>query len=313
VAAAGDRLVLPWERVLWSGRPAWPARLTRAQTTYYITDFRVLATGGVGAREIAAHDITRVELLTSSLQRIAGTSTLVIESRRKGDPRLELRNIRHGPQLALVLQLLASERHIDETLLRDAAGNGAADPFRPTRSVVMATLSLVAASALGAVAMGHSRPPAAVPYSHDDRLIPDGHKKDPQEIALFMEQEVMPFARRVLGPLVGGADRVTCATCHGTDAAARGWQMPGVKALPEPELREAGLEKFAGQLDAQVRNAIYGYLADEDKQGTMGYMRAVVMPEMAALLHRPAYDFTRSYEYNRTHAAIGCYHCHRTK
>jgi len=37
------------------------------------------------------------------------------------------------------------------------------------------------------------------------------------------------------------------------------------------------------------------------------------MPGMAALLHRPAYDFTRSYEHNRSRNALGCYHCHRVR
>jgi len=39
-------------------------------------------------------------------------------------------------------------------------------------------------------------------------------------------------------------------------------------------------------------------------------MRQVVMPGMARLMHRPAYDFVKSYGYNRSVAAIGCYHCH---
>jgi hypothetical protein len=64
-------------------------------------------------------------------------------------------------------------------------------------------------------------------------------------------------------------------------------------------------------MDTQMRNAIYGYNADTDKQNKAAYMREVVMPGMARLLHRPAYDFTQPYEYNRTHFAFGCYHCHR--
>lgn len=320
-------MILPWERVLWTGRPAWPARLLRPRVRYYVTDFRIIvaderspldkltAKGRLAeVHEIAAHDIKLVELDYSPSQRLLGTSTLVIVgSRRQADSRLELRDIRHGPQLALVVQLLASERHIDETLLRDAAGKGAADPFRPNQSVLMLALALAAASALGAVAMAHSRPRPPVRYPHDDAIAPDGKKRSQAEIAAFMEREVMPFARRTLGPLVGGADRVRCATCHGADAERRGWEMPGVKALPEPGFREAGLERFNTRLDPQIRNAIYGYLADEDKQGTMGYMRGVVMPGMASLLNRPPYDFTQSYDYNRSHAAIGCYHCHRIK
>jgi hypothetical protein len=42
-------------------------------------------------------------------------------------------------------------------------------------------------------------------------------------------------------------------------------------------------------------------------------MREVVMPGMAQLLRRPAYDFTQPYDYNRSRHALGCYHCHRVK
>jgi hypothetical protein len=304
-------MILPWERVLWSGRPAMPVRLLRPRERYYVTDFRVIKRIGRSVLEIAAHDIASVELTCSAWQRVRGASTLVIASRRSTDPRLEFRGIRHGPQLALVVQLLASERHIDETLLKDAAGVGAADPFRPGRGGPLLVLTALAASTLGAVVVGHTRHASPIEYPADDAIAPRGQKRSRAEIVAFMEREVMPFARRALGPIVGGEDQVTCETCHGADSWQREYEMPGVKALPEPDLREAGLEKSRGRLDPQIRNAIYGYLADEDKQGTMGYMRSVVMPGMARLLHRPAYDFTRSYDFNRSHAAIGCYHCHR--
>jgi hypothetical protein len=35
------------------------------------------------------------------------------------------------------------------------------------------------------------------------------------------------------------------------------------------------------------------------------------MPGMARLLHRPPYDFTQTYAYNRARFAFGCYHCHQ--
>ena len=88
-------------------------------------------------------------------------------------------------------------------------------------------------------------------------------------------------------------------------ATQRKWRMPGVRALPEPELRLAGLERARSWLDPQMRNAVYGYLADEDKQSVAAYMRQVVMPGMAKLMHRPAYDFAKSYGYNRSRAAVG--------
>jgi hypothetical protein len=123
----------------------------------------------------------------------------------------------------------------------------------------------------------------------------------------------MPWARQALTPIVGSPEKVTCGTCHGQHADANAWQMPAVAALPRPVVREAGWENFGGPIDAQMRNAFYGYSADPAKASRAGYMREVVMPGMAGLLHRPAYDFTRTYEYNREQFAFGCYHCHKVK
>jgi hypothetical protein len=66
-------------------------------------------------------------------------------------------------------------------------------------------------------------------------------------------------------------------------------------------------------IDAQMRNAIYGYLAESDKQVKAGYMREVVVPGISRILRRPPYDFTQSYEYNRSRRALGCYHCHQVQ
>jgi hypothetical protein len=87
--------------------------------------------------------------------------------------------------------------------------------------------------------------------------------------------------------------------------------MPAVAALPEPHFTASGWELNGGAMDAQMRNAIYGYSAESENQTKAAYMREVVMPGMARLLHRPAYDFTRTYDYNRRRLAFGCYHCHR--
>jgi hypothetical protein len=111
--------------------------------------------------------------------------------------------------------------------------------------------------------------------------------------------------------LKGGSHRITCETCHGRNAVARDWVMPAVAALPRPAVKNAGWEHYGGAMDAQMRNAIYGYGAESDKQAKAAYMREIVMPGMAQLLHRPAYDFTRPYAFNRTRQAFGCYHCHR--
>ena len=305
---------LPWEQVLWSAAPAFPASLRAPGTRYAFTDFRlVIKRKHRTVDELALHDIESVSLTQTWWQRAAGTSTVRVSSRRGAV--LELANIHHGPQLALILQLRATELFGDETkaldadFFRSALGPRAGSLLRPRHGLVLAaTLAFAVLFGIIGLARNTSLPP--VLYADDDAIAPHGSRLSSAAIAGFMERDVMPFARRALGPLVGGADNVTCETCHGADARQRGWRMPGVRALPEPELRLAGLERARLWIDPQIRNAVYGYLAEEDKQSIAAYMRQVVMPGMAKLMHRPAYDFAQSYGYNRARAAVGCYHCH---
>jgi hypothetical protein len=305
---------LPWEQVLWCESPAFPASFWRIQTEYAFTNFRlVVKRKNRTVCEIALDDIDSVSLSQAWWQRITGTSTVRVFSKRNGSE-LEIANIHHGPQLALVLQLRATElfgddtRALDAEFFRSALGPASPSILRPRLELALAgTLAALLVLAVGALTRQSSLPP--VLYADDDPVAPHGDRRPAEEIVAFMEREVMPFARSALGPLVGGAEHVTCETCHGSDGAQRNWRMPGVRALPEPELRLAGLER-ALWLDPQMRNAVYGYLAEENKQSIASYMRQVVMPGMARLMHRPAYDFAKSYGYNRSRAAVGCYHCH---
>jgi hypothetical protein len=259
--------------------------------------------------EIALDDIAAVRLEQSWRQRLAATSNVRVTSRRPGRSLL-LRDIRHGPQLALILQLLASDhRCVDQEFVRAALSADASPLMRPNHAVVaVATVLFVLVFVVAGIA--HRTTLAPITYGAGDPIAPNGHRRPLPDIVAFMERDVMPFARRALAPVVGGADKVTCETCHGDDAEERHWQMPGVRALPEPVLRLAGMERAGFWLDPQLRNAVYGYLAEEDKLPTAAYMRGIVMPGMAAVLHRPPYDFTRTYGYNRARVAVGCYHCH---
>ena len=305
---------LPWEQVLWSASPQLPVRLWRSRTEYAFTNFRlVVRRRNRSIDELALDDIDAVTVSQAWWQRAAGTSTVHVSSKR-GGPALQLVNIQHGPPLALVLQLRATElfgdeMNIDADFFRLALGPGTPSLLRPYRAFALAA-TLVLAAAFGVIQLArHSSLPPVV-YAFDDSIVPRGSRRSAEEIFTFMEREVMPFARQALGPIAGGEANVTCETCHGADAKQRDWKMPGVRALPEPELRRAGLERAGPSLDPQIRNAVYGYLAEEDKQSIAAYMRQVVMPGMARLMHRPAYDFAKSYGYNRSRAAVGCYHCH---
>lgn len=264
--------------------------------------------------ELALDDIDSVGLTQAWWQRTAGTSTVRVVSRRHGRT-LELGNIHQGPQVALLLQLRATEllgedpSDIDADVFRRALGPESPSILRPPRALLLAATAAFGLLFVG-VGLARHEPLPPVSYSADDPIAPGGERRSTEEIVAFMERDVMPFARRAFAPLVGGADEVTCETCHGQDAAARRWTMPGVRALPEPELRFAGLERARLWLDPQMRNAVYGYLAEENKQSIAAYMRREVMPGIAKLMKRPAYEFAKSYGYNRSQAAVGCYHCH---
>ena len=315
---------LAWERLLWSGRAVWLGRLGRHQE-YHLTDFRaVVRRANRTVAELAIHDLARVELREARAQRLRGTSTIVLHPKKlpkdsvsttgNTEGTVVFADIRQGPQLALILELLAMDPmgfDLDSALIRDALGPDSPALFGRRRGMLAAWAAacvfLVGLSG-GIVARHDLSTPIA--YPADDAIYPSGHKRSRAEIVSFMQNQVMPFARQALGPLKGGADNVSCTTCHGPDAEARNWQMPAVRALPEPDLRMGGMEHFASIVDAQLRNAVYGYLAEDGNQDRAAYMRGVVMPGMARLLHRPAYDFTQTYRYNRARFAFGCYHCH---
>jgi hypothetical protein len=293
-----------WERRLWTGR------------RYLLTDLRIVSTEHGVTRELALDDVGDVHLSQTGPQRAFGVSTIAVrpkDARRSG---VILRNVRRGVQLAALVELLAADprARLDAQAAATARATMAWDPRVPTpgkrealTGIAVVCLSLVA---IGAGLHGKS---AAIVYSKDDAIYPRGQKRDRAEIVRFMQTAVMPWARQALAPIVGAPDNVTCGTCHGAQADASGWRMPAVAVLPRPVVREAGWENYSASMDAQMRNAIYGYSAEPGKLSRAFYMREVVMPGMARLLHRPAYDFTRTYDYNRTQFAFGCYHCHKVK
>ena len=303
---------LPWERLLWSSRPWRPAPWIAGER-YVLTDFRLLRICRSETQEIALDDVADIRRIESRADRILGTSTIIVHARQRRTAPVVLSAVRRGAPLAALLELLAGDPRAprDPEAVRSAL---AWEPRRPSFALREALAGFMAILAvIFAVVIGLHGKTAAIDYPADDAIRPRGARRSDAEIVRFMEAEVMPWARVTLGRLKGGAERVTCETCHGLQARARHWQMPAVSALPQPVIRDSGWETYTTGMDAQMRNAIYGYLAESDNQAKAAYMREVVMPGMARLLHRPAYDFTRPYEYNRTQHALGCYHCHQVQ
>lgn len=301
---------MPWERLLWSSRP-WRLFRRLSGERYLLTDFRLLRITRRASSELALDDMGDILRQETALDRVLGTSTISLHPIAGGAP-LTLTSVRRGAQLAALLELLAG----DPRAPREADAVRAAlawEPRPPSLDLRGALGGFVGVLiAIAAMAFGLHGTTVAVTYAADDALAPNGEKRSQEDIIQFMETEVMPWARVALGRLKGGADRITCETCHGTRATARGWRMPAVAALPQPDVRDRGLETQTN-IDAQIRNAIYGYLAESDNQAKAGYMREVIVPGMSRILRRPSYDFTQSYEYNRSRRALGCYHCHQVQ
>jgi hypothetical protein len=303
---------LPWERVLWSGRPAFPfLPLER----YVLTDLRLVRLAGSDVDELLLQDIGDIQRTESRLGRILGASTLSVHARDSRRAPIVLRRVGRGQQLAALFEWLSLEPSEHQGVL-DAEAVAAAMAWTPHQTPkgyveALVGLAAVAAAVFGIVIGLHRRSEPLLSYAPDDPMYSGGHKRTRVEIARYMEAEIMPWARATLGPLKGGSHRITCETCHGRDPDSLDWRMPAVAALPRPEVRGEGWEQYGRSMDAQMRNAIYGYLAGSDKQTRAAYMRELVMPGMARLLRRPPYDFTRPYAYNRSRNAFGCYHCHR--
>jgi hypothetical protein len=303
---------LPWERLLWSSRP-WRISARAAGERYLLTEFRLIRVTRHHIEELALDEVGDIQRGESTLDRILGTSTIRVHKRRRGRPPMVLSAVRRGAQLAALLELLAGDSGAprDPEAVRSAL---AWDPRQPAPALRKAIAGFVAMPiALLAVAIGLRGTTAAIIFAPDDAIAPGGNKRSEADIIRFMESDVMPWARATLGRLKGGPERIACETCHGAHAATRGWEMPAVATLPLRDVRDRGWETYSTSMDTQMRNAIYGYVAESDNQAKAAYMREVVMPGMARLLHRPAYDFTQSYEYNRTQHALGCYHCHKVQ
>ena len=279
---------LPWERLLWSGRAVWPPG-----ARYALTDFRLVRVNGRRSAEIALDDIGEVRCGRSWLDRLLGTSTVAVHARDSRRPPLVLRTSAAARQLAALLDLAAGDPHA--SLDPDSAR--AALSWEPPVTASRPQGDGRRRRRRRRWRRGARRPrphsPPAIAYPADDAIYPEGRKKSREAIVAFMETAVMPWARAALAPIVGGADQSPLR-----DVPRR--EMPEnatgrcrrSRRCPSRDVQIRGWEQYSGGMDAQMRNAIYGYVAESDKQAKAAYMREVVMPGMARLLHRPAYDFT---------------------
>src|SRR5262249_32749898 len=207
------------------GRPAWPPL---GRVRYYLTDFRLVRVDGSASVEIVLHDITDVRRHVSPLDRVFRTSTIEVDGRAavrgRPQPTIVLEGVRNGPHVAALIELVSGEPRAR----LDPDSLGALLEWRPqaaSRSAFEAIAGFILVIvAVFAVAIGLHGTSAAVAFPDDDAIYPKGVKRDRDAIVRFMRDEVMPWARTALAPIVHGEERVRCETCHGRDAESREWR-----------------------------------------------------------------------------------------
>src|SRR4051812_3624834 len=191
-----------WERILWSSAPGFPSRWLRPRTTYALTDLRVVRRRrDTIVHEIALQDIAAVRLEQRWHQRLFATSTVRVQSRSPRGRSIALSGVHHGPQLALILQLLAEDEGANARLITGgdfverALSHDAPPLLRPNPVVVVVATALLAFTlAIAGIAQRETLAP--ITYAADDPIAPSGHRKSAEEISAFMWRSVMPFAQR---------------------------------------------------------------------------------------------------------------------
>ena len=99
--------LLPWERLLWSSRP-WRISRRLSGERYLLTDFRIVHITRRHSADLALDDVGEVHRIESRVDRLLGTSTIVVRP-ATGAPPIVLSAVRRGSQLAALLELLAGD------------------------------------------------------------------------------------------------------------------------------------------------------------------------------------------------------------
>src|SRR4051794_13544611 len=104
--ASPVEIPLPWERLLWSGRPAFAFSTGER---YILTDVRLVRLAGAHIDELLVHDIGDIHHAQSRPGRMLGLSTVTVHSRNRWRAPIVLSGVRRGPQLAALLEWLPGE------------------------------------------------------------------------------------------------------------------------------------------------------------------------------------------------------------
>ncbi|MEZ4366906.1 MAG: hypothetical protein R2939_11525 [Kofleriaceae bacterium] len=128
---------------------------------------------------------------------------------------------------------------------------------------------------IGAVACGGaSSSPTSAPTPAPLPDVPFAQLEGEQRMT-FMEQVVMPEARAWFAAFDPTLPEATCETCHGEGVADGSYELPSAQVEPLPNTPEGFMAWVA---------------EDADAARWAEFMVGVVVPKMAGLLRREAFD-----------------------
>jgi hypothetical protein len=178
---------LPWERLLWSCRS-----LTLPRSRIVLTDFRLVRLDRDRFAEIAIQDVAEVRRSESRLDKLLGTSSLVVAHRDRRRAALILPHVRRGVQLAALLDLLADD---PSASIDPDAVNAALlwEPRTGRHPVRRAVLGLAAVTViLFAVGIGLHGSSTAITYPPETRSIRTAGSRTPLSSRASWKQRSCP-------------------------------------------------------------------------------------------------------------------------
>ena len=229
-------------------------RAALAGERYLLTDFRLLRTARDGLAELALDDIGEIQRTESPLDRLLGTSTIAVHPRRDGAP-LRLTGgpprARSSPRCSNCSPAIRARRAMP-TPSRAALAWEPRTPSLDLRGALAGFVGVLIAivARRDRPARHHRRGHATRPTMRWRRTARSAAQA---EIIAFMETEVMPWARATLGPSQGRRGSRHLRDLPRRRSPTRGWRMPAVAALPQPDVRDRGWEIY--QTDDRRANA----------------------------------------------------------
>ena len=242
-------VLLPWERLLWSSRP-WRLSRCLAGERYLLTDFRLLRiVRDAGARTRArrhrrdpAHGIPRRSPARRPRRSRSSRAAIGDAVRLTGGPPRR----RSSPRCSNCWPAIRARRAMPDAVRAALAWEPRTPVARSARRARRLRRRADRDRRCSPSACTARR--RAMTYAADDALAPNGEKREPGR-----DHRVHGNRGDAVGARDASAVSRAARSRHVRDLprrrppVARGWRMPAVAALPQPDVRDRGVGKLSNE------------------------------------------------------------------